>query len=93
MPDPTVPVRRALRHLQERTAMRLEVAMLRRELADARAENTALRLVAALAPFTGTSAPLLPPLRFTPVRIPAPRLAPEGLRDARAPRPLRRRPR
>jgi len=81
MADPTVHVRRALAHLQQRTAMRAEIAMLRRELAAARGEVSALRLAVALAPYSRT-ATALPPLRHRIVRIPGPRVVPEGVRNA-----------
>lgn len=90
MADPTLTAARAAADV--RAALIAENEYLQAELAECRREVLRLRLVLALARLATTARPL-PPLRVVPVRIPAPRVSPEGLPRATSPRPLRRRPR
>lgn len=89
MADPTAHVRRALQHLTDRTAMRLEVAQLRRQLAETREDLAVHRLLVAMAPYALPARYRITPTapRLLSAAIPAPRLTPEGVRHARAGRP------
>lgn len=82
MLDPSVPVRPALRDLDELTALRAEVVLLRAELGQAVDDLRVVTLALAATPFAAPAALRITPRMSSAPPVPSPRSPMDGDRRA-----------